>query len=160
MLFVEQKDFVWGLIASIYLGNVAGLIIVLCTVPLFASILRIPFSIIAPIIVVICSAGAYTIHHSMLDVWLMLLFGVVGYLFKKLKYPMAPLVLALVLGARAEDAFRQTMLASSGSLNIFWSNSLVGSITTLALVLLFWPLLMSLWRKGKRWPKRVKAQRV
>ncbi|OOG51186.1 tripartite tricarboxylate transporter permease [Polaromonas sp. C04] len=160
MLFVEQKDFVWGLIASIYLGNVAGLIIVLCTVPLFASILRIPFSIIAPIIVVICSAGAYTIHHSMLDVWLMLLFGVVGYFFKKLRYPMAPLVLALVLGARAEDAFRQTMLASSGSLNIFWSNSLVGSITTLALVLLLWPLLISLWRKRKKWPKRVKAQRV
>jgi putative tricarboxylic transport membrane protein len=72
LLFVEQKDFVWGLIASMYLGNLAGLIVVLTTVPLFASILRIPFSIIAPVIVVICAIGAYTVHNAMLDVWLMM----------------------------------------------------------------------------------------
>ena len=84
LLFVEQKDFVWGLIASMYLSNVAGLVIVLTTVPLFAAILRIPFSIIAPIIIVVCAIGAYTVHSAMLDVWFMLLFGVVGYVLKKL----------------------------------------------------------------------------
>ena len=93
-----------------YLGNVAGLIVVLTTVPLFAAILRIPFSIIAPVIIVICAIGAYTVHNAMLDVWLMLVFGVLGYLFKKLDYPLAPLVLALVLGDKAEDSFRQSML--------------------------------------------------
>lgn len=98
LLFVEQKDFVWGLIASMYLGNLVGLVVVLTTVPLFASILRIPFSIIAPVIIVICAIGAYTVHNAMLDIWFMLLFGVVGYAFKKLDYPLAPLVLALVLG--------------------------------------------------------------
>ncbi|MDE2607175.1 MAG: tripartite tricarboxylate transporter permease [Burkholderiales bacterium] len=141
LLFVEQKDFVWGLIASMYLGNIAGLIVVLTTVPLFASILRIPFSIIAPVIVVICAIGAYTVHNAMLDIWLMVLFGVVGYVFKKLDYPLAPLVLALVLGDNAENAFRQAMLLSQGDLRIFMSNGLVGSITGLALVLLFWPLI-------------------
>ncbi|HEX8883676.1 MAG TPA: tripartite tricarboxylate transporter permease, partial [Noviherbaspirillum sp.] len=121
LLFVEQKDFVWGLIASMYLGNLVGLIVVLTTVPLFASILRIPFSIIAPIIIVICAIGAYTVHNAMLDIWFMLLFGVIGYVFKKLDYPLAPLVLALVLGDKAEDAFRQAMLVSQGELSIMWS---------------------------------------
>jgi putative tricarboxylic transport membrane protein len=141
LLFVEQKDFVWGLIASMYLGNVVGLIVVLSTVPLFASILRIPFSIIAPVIIVICAIGAYTVHNAMLDIWFMLGFGVVGYIFKKLDFPLAPLVLALVLGDKAEDSFRQAMLVSQGDVMIMWANPLVGSITTLALTLLFWPLI-------------------
>jgi len=144
LLFVEQKDFVWGLIASMYLGNVVGLIVVLTTVPLFASILRIPFSIIAPVIVVICAIGAYTVHNAMLDIWFMLLFGVIGYVFKKLDYPLAPLVLALVLGDKAEDSFRQAMLVSQGQMSIMYSNYLVGGITTLALILLFWPLISRL----------------
>jgi putative tricarboxylic transport membrane protein len=141
LLFVEQKDFVWGLIASMYLGNLVGLLVVLSTVPLFASILRIPFSIIAPVIIVICAIGAYTVHSAMLDIWFMLLFGIMGYMFKKLDYPLAPLVLALVLGDKAEDSFRQSMLLSQGELGIMYSNYLVGSITTLALILLFWPLI-------------------
>ncbi|MFC5497716.1 tripartite tricarboxylate transporter permease [Caenimonas terrae] len=144
LLFVEQKDFVWGLIASMYLGNLVGLIVVLTTVPLFASILRIPFSIIAPVIVVICAIGAYTVHSAMLDIWFMMLFGVVGYLFKKLDYPLAPLVLALVLGDKAEDSFRQAMLISQGEMSVLWSNWLVGSISSLALLLLFWPLISRL----------------
>ena len=147
LLFVEQKEFVWGLIASMYLSNVAGLIIVLTTVPLFAAILRIPFSIIAPIIIVVCAIGAFTVHNAMLDVWLMIVFGIVGYVMKKLDYPLAPLVLSLVLGDRAENAFRQSMLASRGELGVFWSNPLVGSITTLALVMLFWPAISSAWRR-------------
>lgn len=141
LLFVEQKDFVWGLIASMYLGNIVGLIVVLSTVPLFASILRIPFSIIAPVIIVICAIGAYTVHNAMLDIWFMLGFGVVGYVFKKLDYPLAPLVLALVLGDKAEDSFRQAMLVSQGDVMVMWSNPLVGTITTLALLMLFWPLI-------------------
>ena len=140
MLFIEQKDFVWGLIASMYLGNIVGLMVVLTTVPFWAAVLRIPFSVIAPVIIVICAIGAYTVHSSMFDVWMMLVFGVLGYLFKKLKYPLAPMVLALVLGDMAEASFRQAMLLSQGNLAIFWSNGLVGGITSLALILLFWPL--------------------
>ena len=140
MLFTENKDFVWGLIASMYLGNLVGLIVVLTTVPWWAALLRIPFSVIAPVIIVICAIGAYTVHNSMFDVVLMLVFGVLGYLFKKLKYPLAPLVLALVLGDMADASFRQAMLLSQGSLAIFWSNALVGGIVALALAMLLWPL--------------------
>ena len=147
LLFVEKPDFVWGLIASMYLGNIAGLFVVLTCVPIFASILRIPFSIIAPVIIVVCAVGAFTVHNAMFDVWLMLGFGVLGYLFKKLDYPMAPMVLALVLGDRAEDSFRQAMLLSQGSLNIFFSNYLVGTITALAIILLLWPMLSKLMAK-------------
>jgi putative tricarboxylic transport membrane protein len=129
-----------------YLGNIVGLIVVLTTVPWWAAILRIPFSVIAPVIIVICAIGAYTVHSSMFDVVLMLVFGVLGYLFKKLKYPLAPLVLALVLGDMAEASFRQAMLLSQGSLAIFWSNPLVGSIVALAMVMLLWPL----WGLAKR----------
>ena len=146
MLFIEQKDYVWGLIASMYLGNLVGLLVVLTTVPWWAAILRIPFSVIAPVIVVICAIGAYTVHSSMFDVYLMLGFGVVGYFFKKLKYPLAPMVLALVLGDMAEASFRQAMLISQGSISIFWSNPLVGSIAGLALLMLLSPL----WGMAKR----------
>jgi putative tricarboxylic transport membrane protein len=155
LLFVEQKDFVWGLIASMYLGNISGLIIVLATVPLFAAILRIPFSIIAPAILVVCAIGAFTVHNAQFDIWLMLAFGIVGYLFKKLDYPLAPLVLALVLGDRAEDAFRQSMLASRGGLEIFWGNGLVGTIMTLAVAGLAWSLLGSL--RERFFPRAVPA---
>ncbi|MCV2354788.1 tripartite tricarboxylate transporter permease [Paucibacter sp. B2R-40] len=141
MLFVEQKEFVWGLIASMYLGNLVGLLVVLTTVPFWAAILRIPFSLVAPMIIVLCAVGAYTVHSSMFDVGMMLVFGVMGYLFKKLRYPLAPLVLALVLGDMAETNFRQSMLSSQGSLGIFWSGPLVGTLMSLALLLLCWPLL-------------------
>jgi putative tricarboxylic transport membrane protein len=150
LLFVEQKDFVWGLIASMYLGNIAGLIVVLTCVPLFAAILRIPFSVIAPIIIVICSIGAYTVHNALFDVWMVVGFGILGYLFKKLQYPLAPLVLAIVLGDSAESSFRQAMLVSQGDMAIFFANKLVGTMTALALILLFWPMLSWAWSKLRR----------
>ena len=138
MLFVEQKEFVWGLIASMYLGNIVGLIIVLTCVPLLAAILRVPFSIIAPLILVLCAIGAYSVHNSTFDVVLMLVFGVAGYALKKCNYPLAPLVLAIVLGDKAEEAFRQSLLGSQGSLGVFFSNGLVSTIMVLGLIALFW----------------------
>src|SRR5258708_2633494 len=138
MLFVEQKEFVWGLIASMYLGNLVGLFMVLTCVPIFAAILRVPFSIIAPLILVLCAIGAYSVHSSTFDVMLMLVFGVLGYLLKKCNYPLAPLVLAIVLGDKAEEAFRQSLLGSQGSLGVFFSNGLVSTIMVLGLIALFW----------------------
>jgi putative tricarboxylic transport membrane protein len=138
MLFVEQKEFVWGLIASMYLGNLVGLIIVLTCVPVLAAILRIPFSIIAPVILVLCAIGAYTVNNNVFDVIMMMVFGVLGYVMKKCNYPLAPLVLALVLGKMAEESFRQSLLSSQGNLGIFFSNGLVSSIMILGLIALFW----------------------
>jgi putative tricarboxylic transport membrane protein len=151
MLFIERPDFVWGLIASMYLGNVVAVVLVLVTVPLFAAILRIPFAIIGPLIVVVCFIGAWTVASSRPDLWLALIFGGVGYVFKKLDYPIAPLVLAIVLGDRAEDAFRQSMLMSQGSLGIFFANPLVATMVTLALALVIVPPLLNLRsRRGAR----------
>ena len=143
LLFVEQKEFVWGLIASMYLGNIVGLLIVLTCVPVLAAILRIPFSVIAPIILVLCAIGAYTVHNNPFDVVMMMVFGVLGYVLKKCDYPLAPLVLALVLGDKAEEAFRQALLGSQGSVTVFWSNGLVGSIMALGLIALFWPMIQN-----------------
>ena len=143
MLFVEQKEFVWGLIASMYLGNLVGLFIVLTCVPFLAAILRIPFSIIAPVILVICAIGAYSVHNAPFDIVLMAIFGVVGYVLKKTGYPLAPLVLAIVLGDKAEEAFRQSLLASQGGLGVFFSNGLVSTIMALGLIALFWPLIQA-----------------
>ena len=147
MLFVEQKDFVWGLIASMYMGNIVGLVIVLSTVPLFAAILKIPFTVIAPIILVFCAIGAFTVHNSAFDVLVMFGFGIAGYFMKKCNYPLAPLVLAIVLGDKAEESFRQSLLASQGSLGIFWSNGLVGTIMALGLTALFWPAIHHGWSR-------------
>ena len=146
LLFTEQQEFVWGLIASMYLGNVVGLLVVLTTVPWWAAILRLPFSIISPVIVVICAVGAYTVHNNLQDVYLMLFFGLMGYAFKKLSYPMAPLVLALVLGDMAESSFRQSILMSQGDLRIFIATPLAGSITFLSVAMLLWPLITRLRR--------------
>jgi len=128
---------------------------VLTMVPVFAAILRVPFGIIAPIILVICAIGAYTVHNNSFDVIMMLVFGVVGYLFKKCNYPLAPLVLAIVLGDKAEEAFRQSLLLSQGSVTIFWSNGLVTTIMALGLVALFWPQISTL--LGRFFPRRSPA---
>lgn len=139
MLFINQPDFVWGLIASMYVANVVGVILVLATVPMFAALLRIPFSIIGPVIVAICFVGAYTVSNSTFDLWIVLVFGVIGYVFNKLEYPLAPLVLAMVLGHKAEHSFHQSMILSDGALGIFWSNPLVGTITTVGIAMVVVP---------------------
>jgi putative tricarboxylic transport membrane protein len=93
---------------------------------------------------VMCAIGAYTVHNSAFDVVMMLVFGVIGYLLKKCNYPLAPLVLAIVLGDKAEEAFRQSLLGSQGSLGIFFSNGLVSTIMVLGLIALFWPMISRL----------------
>jgi putative tricarboxylic transport membrane protein len=157
MLFVDNPDFVWGLIASMYTGNVIGVLVVLAFVPFFASILRIPFAILTPLIIVICAIGSYAVHNSMIDIWYMLIFGVIGYVFKKLDYPLAPLVLALVLGDMAENSLRQSLIMSQGSLAIFFTRPISGLITALALFFFVLPALTPLWRKWRGLPQHAPA---
>jgi len=147
MLFQERPDFVWGLIASIYVANVVALVTVLGTVPLFAGIMRLPFALLSPLILTVCLTGAWMVSGAGSDVVLALVFGLLGYAMKKLDYPIAPLVLAMVLGDKAEDAFRQSMLMSQGSLSIFWSNALVASLVGLAFFFLALPLLQRLFTR-------------
>ena len=130
-----------------YLGNIVGLAVVLTMVPVFAAILRVPFGIIAPVILVICAIGAYTVHNNNFDVVMMLVFGVAGYLLKKCNYPLAPMVLAIVLGDKAEESFRQSLLLREGSLSIFWSSGLVSTIMALGFIALFWPLISKVYNR-------------
>jgi putative tricarboxylic transport membrane protein len=147
MLFVDNPEFVWGLIASMYTGNVIGVLMVLTMVPLFAAILRIPFAILAPLIVVVCAVGSYAVHNSMIDIWYMLIFGIVGYVFKKLDYPLAPLVLALVLGDISENALRQSLIMSQGSLAIFATRPIAAVITAAAVFFFALPVITPWWRR-------------
>jgi putative tricarboxylic transport membrane protein len=150
MLFVDKPEFVWGLIASMYTGNILGVAMVLAFVPFFAAILRIPFAILTPLIIVVCAIGAYAVHTSMIDIWYMLIFGVVGYVFKKLDYPLAPLVLALVLGDMSENALRQSLIMSQGSLTIFVTRPIAGVITGFALFFFALPIITPWWRRWRR----------
>ena len=156
MLFVEHKEFVWGLIASLYAANFFAVVINLAFIPAFLWVLRMPFTILAPIIFVLCLIGGYAPTQDMHDVWLMLVFGIVGYLMRKLDYPMAPAVLAIVLGPLAETSLRQSLLMSSGSFDIFLFRPISGAITAIAITLLFMPLIKSfnsmMRRQMSKWP--------
>ncbi|HEX2385365.1 MAG TPA: tripartite tricarboxylate transporter permease, partial [Candidatus Binatia bacterium] len=152
LLFKEKPDFVWGLIASMYTGNIIGVLMVLAFVPFFAAILRIPFAILTPLIVVLCAIGSFAVHNSMIDVWYMLIFGVIGYVFKKLDYPLAPLVLALVLGDMAENALRQSLIMSQGSLGIFFERPIAGVITLVAIFFFLMPVITPWWRRIRGGP--------
>jgi putative tricarboxylic transport membrane protein len=156
MLFVEHKEFVWGLIASLYAANFFAVVINLAFIPAFLWVLRMPFTILAPIIFVLCIIGGYAPTQDMHDVWLMLVFGIVGYLMRKLDYPMAPAVLAIVLGPLAETSLRQSLLMSSGSFDIFFFRPISGVIMLIAIILLTMPFLHTLnrimRRKVSRWP--------
>src|SRR5229473_3107358 len=157
MLFKEKPEFVWGLIASMYTGNVIGVMMVLAFVPLFAAILRVPFAILTPLIVSVCAVGAYSVNGRMIDIWYMLIFGVVGYAFKKLDYPLAPLVLALVLGDLAENALRQSLIMSQGSLAIFMTRPIAGAITAVAIFFFALPALTPWWRRLRGLPAAAPA---
>jgi putative tricarboxylic transport membrane protein len=152
MLFKEHVDFVWGFIGSIWVANFLGLILVLAFAPAFAAILRIKFSILMPIIIYICAIGAFAVNNRMIDIYYMIIFGVVGYLFKKLDYPIAPMVLALVLGNMAESAVRQALIMGRGNPIIFFRPPIALPLMLLALFLFFLPTL-SKW-KQKFFPKK------
>ena len=140
MLFVNEQDFVWGLIASLYAANLFALLINIAFIPAFIWVLKMPFTILAPMIFILCVVGGYAPTQDMHDVWLMLIFGVVGYLMRKLDYPMAPAVLAIVLGPLAETSMRQSLLLNDGSPAIFFTRPIAGPITIVAILLFLLPV--------------------
>ena len=140
-LFVEQTEFVWGLIASLYAANLFALILNIAFIPAFIWVLKLPFTILAPIIFVLCVVGGYAPTQDMHDVWLMLIFGIVGYLMRKLDYPMAPAVLAIVLGPLAESSMRQSLLISHGSPMVFFDRPIAAVIMIIAIALFTLPLI-------------------
>jgi len=149
-LMTEQPDLVWGLMASMFLGNLVLLVINLPLAPLFASLLRIPYAYLAPAILAVSLFGAYSSSLSMFPVVVALFFGAVGWLMIKLDFPRAPLVLALVLAPLLESALRQSLLLSLGSPAIFVERPISAILTCALVATLVWPAVAAYRRRRIR----------
>ena len=119
LLISEQPQIFWGLVASMYIGNVILIILNLPLVGIFVNFLRIPFRILFPMIALICLVGTYSVNSSIFELVILLGFGVIGYVFRKLEYDIAPFILAMIIGPVIEMAFRQSLMRSGGSFSIF-----------------------------------------
>ncbi|MDJ0958199.1 MAG: tripartite tricarboxylate transporter permease [Arenicellales bacterium] len=150
LLFVNQPEFVWGLIGSLYMANFFTVIINIAFIPLFVSVLKLPFTILAPIIFVLCIVGGYAPTQDLHDVWLIVIFGVVFYLLRKLNYPVAPAVLAIVLGPLTERALRQSLVAEQGDITTFIERPLSATILVLAVLLIVLPAIKMARQKNNR----------
>lgn len=146
-LFIEETEFVWGLIGSFYISNIVAVVINLACIPLFVWMLRMPFTILAPLIFVLSIIGGYAASRSIHDLWLIVVFGIAAFVMRKFDYPLAPAVLAIVLGPIAEPTLRQSLLLSSGDPMIFFTRPIAGPITVIAIILILLPALKYLRRK-------------
>lgn len=141
LLFTNQPDFVWPLIGSFYIANVIAVLVNLAFIPVFLWMLRMPFTILSPMIFILSLVGTYAAYLDMFDVSLMVIVGFAAFFLRILDYPVAPAVLAIVLGPIAEPKLRQSLLFSDGDFSIFFTRPIAGPITVIALVLIFLPLL-------------------
>ena len=142
MLFQTRPDLVWGLIDSMYVGNVMLLILNLPLIGLFVRLLYIPQGILYPLIVAISAIGAYAINGSTVDLWLILMFGIIGYVFDKVDIPVAPLVLSLVLGGLMEQSFRQAMTISSGNVKVFYGSTITVTLLVMSVISVLLPFII------------------
>jgi putative tricarboxylic transport membrane protein len=143
-LFEQSPDFVWSVIASMFVGNVLLLLLNLPLVGVFAMLLRVPYALLYPVILALCIAGVYSQSNSMSDVWMAAAFGVLGYFMKRYDYPVAPLILGLVLEPMFENALRQMMTLSHGSLMPLLTRPIALSILLVLAAALLLPLLSRL----------------
>jgi len=150
LLFQNNADLVWGLISSKFIGNFILLLMNIFLIPLFVMILRVPYTILMCFIVICAAVGAYTVNDNLFDVWMMVGFGVLGYVMKKLKYPIVPLVLALVLGRLAENSLRQALILSAGSVSAFFTKPISALFMVAAILAYLNPVLRWLWKRLRR----------
>ena len=148
MLIQQHPDLFWGVVTSMYIGNAMLLVLNLPLIGIWVKILKIPYPVLFPLILLFCLIGVYSLNNNVGEMGLMLFFGVVGYLMKKFDYEAAPLVLALVLGPMMENALRQSLLMSNGSAGIFFTRPISLVIVLVVLALLILPMLP--WVKKKR----------
>ena len=141
-LINKHPEIFWGTIMSMYIGNVMLLILNLPLIGLWVKVLKVPYKILFPILLLLCIIGAYSISNSKFDVFIMFFFGIIGYLFKKFDYEPAPLVMAFVLGPILENSMRQSLLISGGSMLIFLTKPISVSCLIIALFVLLSPILL------------------
>jgi putative tricarboxylic transport membrane protein len=150
LLFQSNPEFVWGVIASMYIGNIMLLILNLPLVGFWASLLRVPYRILMPLIVTISAVGVYATENNIFDMWIMFGFGIIGYLMRKLRFPAAPVVLGLVLGPLVERSLRQSLTISHGDPSIFFTRPISAALMIVALISLFAPLVRGVWEFRKK----------
>jgi putative tricarboxylic transport membrane protein len=148
-LLVKHPDVFWGLVSSMYVGNVMLLILNIPLIPLWVQVLRIPYRILFPLILLFCVIGSYSLKNSNFDVLVMITFGIIGYLFRKFDYEGAPLILAFVLGPILELNLRQSLILSKGDFSVFFVRPISAVAICVALLLLILPLVSFLVRLAK-----------
>jgi putative tricarboxylic transport membrane protein len=154
-LISEKPDLFWGVIASMYIGNVMLLILNLPLVGVWVQLLRVPYSILAPVIVLFCCVGVYSARNSAFDIWVMGVFGIIGYFLRKLEFEPGPMILAFVLGPILENGLRQSLLMSAGSPLIFVTRPISGSlVAVLVLFILIQAAFRLAWKKPGASPGR------
>ena len=148
LLLKDRPDIFWGVIASMYVGNFMLLVLNLPLVGLFIRVLRAPMKLLMPVILLLCLIGAFAINNTAADIWIMVVFGICGYALRKLDFPVAPLVLALVLGPMLEDSLRQSLMMSIGDFSIFWTRPITrGMLLVTAAVVAIPPIVQLIRRK-------------
>jgi len=152
LFITEQPQIFWGLIASMYIGNVILVILNLPLVGLFVNLLRVPFRILFPIILLICLVGTYSVNASTFELLILLGFGVFGYVFRKLEFDIAPFILAMIIGPTLEMAFRQSLMRSAGSFSIFWESPITMTLIVLSGALVLWNIYRAI-RPKAAWEK-------
>jgi len=149
LLIKNHPDLFWGVVGSMYIGNVMLLILNVPLIGVWVKILKIPYPILFPLILLFCLIGVYSVNNSIVEIVIMVIFGIVGYLMKKFKYEAAPLILAFVLSPLLENALRQSLLMSHGSFSIFFTRPISLILMTVAILLLVLPLIPGLKRPPK-----------
>jgi putative tricarboxylic transport membrane protein len=144
MMMLQSPDMFWGIVTSFFIGTVMVVALILPFINLLARITELPKSIMAPLIVLVTLAGAYGVNNSAVEIWIMLGFGVLGYLMNKFEYPLPPLILAFVLGPIMEASFRQSLIMGQGSFGIFFGRPFTAVILSIALFMVLSPLIQLL----------------
>jgi putative tricarboxylic transport membrane protein len=156
MILNNHPEIFWGVVTSLYIGNAMLLILNLPMIGLFVNILKIPKSILSPLIGVVCFIGVYSLNNNPADVVVMLIFGLVGYLMRKFDYEPAPLVMAFVIGPMLELSLRQSLLLSDGSIAVFFKRPACAAFLSITIIFLMLPLL----RMGYSYLKSLLLRRV
>jgi putative tricarboxylic transport membrane protein len=146
-LIKEHPDVFWGLISSMYIGNMMLLVLNLPLIPIWVQVLKVPYRILFPLIILFCIIGAYSINNRASDIFIMIIFGIIGYLFRKFRYEGAPLLLGFVLGPLLELNLRQSLILSKGSVFVFFSRPISAVATSFAIIMFVFPLFSYLAKK-------------
>jgi putative tricarboxylic transport membrane protein len=148
-MLIEHPRIFWGVVGSMYVGNIMLLILNLPLIGLWVRLLKVPYAILFPFILLFCLIGAYTVGNNIQDVYIMIFFGIIGYVLKKYEYEPAPFVLAFILGPMFENAFRQSLIISNGSPLIFLSRPIAAAFLLISLIILISPLILTVLGKSR-----------